>query len=104
MDAIDAAATDGAQSSYTGLASITGNGLNDAACLTGSSILRFPLNLNSYNIAAQRTAFDLFDKGTMETPAFNNSFFLFEGYSVAGVQAIDSSESAYPHRADPLLV
>jgi hypothetical protein len=104
MDAIDAAAANGAQSLYTDLASVTGNGINDIACSTGSSIMRFPLNLDSYNIAAQRAAFDLFDQGTLETPAFNNSFFLFEVYSVVGVQAVDSADSAFPHRADPLLV
>ncbi|KAJ5211730.1 FAD binding domain-containing protein [Penicillium cinerascens] len=44
------------------------------------------------------------DMATDSPPSLNNSFFLFEGYSVQGVQSIPSDSTAFPHREANLLV
>jgi hypothetical protein len=62
------------------------------------------VNLQTYNIPAQRAVFDLFAKTTKETPQFNGSLFLFEGYSLEGVQAIPADSTAFSQRAAHLLV
>ncbi|PLB51157.1 FAD binding domain-containing protein [Aspergillus steynii IBT 23096] len=64
----------------------------------------FPLSLQSYDIQAQRAAFDAFAKGTSETPGLNQSVIIFEGYPVQGVQAVPSESTAFPFREDSLLV
>lgn len=66
--------------------------------------MRFPLDLLSYNVQAQRDAYDLFEAVTQKTPELNGSSFLFEGYSLQGVQAVASDSTAYPFRSDNLLV
>lgn len=64
----------------------------------------FPLNLQSYDIQAQRAAFDAFAKGTSQGSGFNNSLLIFEGYSAQGMQSVPSESTAFPHREDTLLV
>ncbi|KAJ5217451.1 6-hydroxy-D-nicotine oxidase [Penicillium chermesinum] len=90
---------------YTQLAAWTGNANDSPPCQkAGLANIRFPIDLDTYSIEAQRAAYDLFAKGTKETPAFANSLFLFEGYSTQGVKAIDSDSTAFAFRANNLLV
>ncbi|KAK6062808.1 hypothetical protein SCUP515_13000 [Seiridium cupressi] len=62
------------------------------------------VDLESYNVQAMRKMYDLFESATRETPALNGSFFLVEGYPLQGVRAAPSGLSAFPFRADNLLV
>ncbi|KAK9413949.1 putative FAD-binding PCMH-type domain-containing protein [Seiridium unicorne] len=71
---------------------------------TGLANMRFPVDLESYNVQAMRKIYDLFESATRETPALNGSFFLVEGYPLQGVRAAPSGLSAFPFRADNLLV
>ena len=90
---------------YTDVAAWTGNGNEDVSCQRGGlAKARFPIDLEAYNVDAIRKFYDLFASSTRETPAFNTSSFLYEGYSVQGVQAIPSDSTAYPFRSDNLLV
>ncbi|XXG99456.1 hypothetical protein Hte_005795 [Hypoxylon texense] len=70
----------------------------------GLANLRYPIDIESYDIQAMRQVYDLFTTATQETPALNGSFFLVEGYPVQGVQAISSESTAFPYRGDNLLV
>lgn len=81
----------------------------------------FPISINSYNIEAQRAAFDAFNAFTAD-PTFINSagtwqaFFpcierltetpkvLFEGYSTQAVKAVPCADTAFPHREDNFLM
>ncbi|KAI0376618.1 FAD binding domain protein [Hypomontagnella monticulosa] len=98
-------ATDGAAGSYTDLPRWTANDNNSPPCQKlGMVNARFPIDLDAYSPAAQRKVYDLFASATQETPALNGSFFLFEGYSLQGVQAVPSESTAYPFRSDKLLI
>lgn len=50
-----------------------------------------------------RQAYDLYNEATHSVPAFFDSLFMFEGYSVQGVRAIDADSSAFAFRGDNLL-
>ena len=97
--------TTSAGGSYTDLPTWIGQNNESPSCQkAGFTNIRFPIDLEFYNVTAQRNAYELFASRTQEFPALNNSMFLFEGYSVQGVKAIPSESSAYPFRMDNLLV
>ena len=90
---------------YVDLPVWTGNGNNDPPCERGGFAKpRFPIDLDTYNIEAIRKFYDLFASSTQETPAFNTSLSLYEGYSVQAIQAVPSDSTAYPFRRDNLLL
>lgn len=98
-------ATDGSVGDYTDLPRWTANDNNSPPCQKlGMANVRFPIDLDTYSPAAQRKVYDLFASATQETPALNGSFFLFEGYSLQGVQAVPSESTAFPFRGDKLLI
>ncbi|KAI4219649.1 MAG: hypothetical protein LQ349_008293 [Xanthoria aureola] len=58
-----------------------------------------------YNITTERTLYNLFNKKIAEYPDLALSAYLWhEGYSTAGVQAIPSESTAYPHREENHLL
>jgi hypothetical protein len=90
---------------YSDLAAWTGIAANSPPCQkAGFSNPRFPLYLQSYNIAAQRRAYDLFAAQANGTTPFANSILMLEAYSMQGVRAVDSASSAFAYRSDNLLV
>ncbi|KAI1496581.1 FAD binding domain protein [Biscogniauxia marginata] len=98
-------ATDAAGGSYTDLPAWTGNGNESPPCQKAGLVnVRFPIDVESYNIAAQRKAYDLFASTTQQNTALNNSLFLFEGYSTQGVKAVSEKTTAFPFRSDSLLL
>ncbi|KAI1444622.1 FAD binding domain protein [Annulohypoxylon stygium] len=98
-------AVDGDSGSYQDLAEWTSNSNNSPACQKAGLVnYRFPIDIESYHIPAQRQVYDLFASATKETPALNGSFFLFEGYGTQGVKAMPSESTAYPFRSDNLLI
>ncbi|KAI1355390.1 hypothetical protein F5Y01DRAFT_327100 [Xylaria sp. FL0043] len=70
----------------------------------GQVNIRFPIDLEFYNVTAVERAYDLFSTTTQKYPVLNNSIFLFEGYSLQGVREISSASTAYPFRQDNYLV
>lgn len=89
---------------YRDLAAWTGVALDSPPCQNiGGSNPRFPVYVEAYNVTAQRKAYDLFASSIAGDSPFNNSLFLFEGYSVQGVQAVDSSSTAFAYRGDNML-
>ncbi|KAI0198019.1 FAD binding domain protein [Astrocystis sublimbata] len=99
---IDTAAAGG---SYTNLPAWTGNSNDALPCQKSGLVnIRFPIDLQNYNVDAQRKVYDLYASNTKTTPALNGSLFLFEGYSLDAVKAIPSDQSAFPNRGANLLV
>ncbi|KAI1382420.1 hypothetical protein F4677DRAFT_401876 [Hypoxylon crocopeplum] len=86
------------------LASLTFQSEDGPGCAKGLTSLRYPIGLTSYNTAAVRKVFDDIDATFREVPELAGSFFLLEGYSTQGVQAIDPRSTAFPHRGDKILV
>ncbi|KAI4863360.1 hypothetical protein F4820DRAFT_377945 [Hypoxylon rubiginosum] len=97
--------TDAAGGSYTDLPAWTGNANESLPCQKAGLVnVRFPIDLESYNVAAQWKAYDLFVSATQQNTALNNSLFLFEGYSLQGVKAVSPETTAFPFRGDNLLL
>ncbi|KAG8416249.1 hypothetical protein J3458_006845 [Metarhizium acridum] len=89
---------------YKDLAGWTGIALTSPPCQkAGLANPRFPIYLQSYNVDAQKEAYEVFAEATRGSSAFNGSLFMFEGYPVQGVQAIDSESSAFAFREAHLL-
>ncbi|KAF6784750.1 FAD-dependent oxygenase [Colletotrichum sojae] len=89
---------------YLDLAAWTGIALDSVPCQkAGLNNPRFPIYVESYNIEAQRKAYDLFAAAVNSSSPFYNSLFMFEGYSVEGVKAIAADSTAFAYRGDNLL-
>ncbi|KAI1409703.1 FAD binding domain protein [Hypoxylon sp. FL1857] len=98
-------ATEAAGGSYTDLPAWTGNGNESPPCQKAGLVnVRFPIDVESYNITAQRKAYDLFASATQQNTVFNNSLFLFEGYPTQGVKSVSRETTAFPFRSDSLLL
>ncbi|CAI0650511.1 unnamed protein product [Colletotrichum noveboracense] len=89
---------------YLDLATWTGIDLDAIPCQkAGLNNPRFPIYVESYNVTAQRQAYDLFAANVKSDSPFYNSLFMFEGYSNEGVKAVDSDSTAFAFREDNLL-
>jgi hypothetical protein len=103
--ALGPSVTENGTGDYTNLAAWTSNGEKDPPCQkAGFTNIRFPIDLQTYDVSAQRKVYDNFAAALKETPALNNSLFLFEGYSLQGVKAISDQSTAIPFRQNNLLV
>ncbi|KAI1145824.1 hypothetical protein F4825DRAFT_467027 [Nemania diffusa] len=90
---------------YTDIPSWIGEDNASPSCMKAGLVnIRFPIDLEVYNATAMQSAYELFAATTQEYPALNNSAFLFEGYSLQAVKAVDSASSAFPFRQDNYLV
>ncbi|KAB8235698.1 hypothetical protein ETB97_010246 [Aspergillus alliaceus] len=90
--------------SYTDLAGWTGIALSSPPCQKAGLVNpRFPNYLETYDVPAQKKAYEVFADGVRGTSPFNNSIFMFEGYSMEGVKAIDSKSSAFAFRSENIL-
>ncbi|KAJ0165215.1 6-hydroxy-D-nicotine oxidase [Colletotrichum tanaceti] len=89
---------------YLDLAAWTGIALDSPPCQkAGLNNPRFPIYVESYNVEAQRKAYDVFASSVKGDSPFGNSLFMFEGYSNQGVKAVESDSTAFAHRGDNLL-
>ncbi|KAK6073257.1 FAD-dependent oxygenase [Seiridium cupressi] len=89
---------------YPGLAVIDGTNMDNTVCQQHDAAnMMFPISVKSYNIQAQRTTFDTFNTFTADS-TFSNSAVLFEAYSTEAVKSVKSESSAFPHRADNILI
>jgi len=90
---------------YFDLARWTGIALDQGPCqFAGMANPRFPVYLPAYNKTAMQEVYDLFKAGTAGSSPFAGSLFMFEGYSMQGVEAVSDASTAYAFRADNLLV
>ncbi|KAK9425003.1 hypothetical protein SUNI508_13254 [Seiridium unicorne] len=70
---------------------------------SGLANWRSPIDQQQYDPQAMRKEYDSFGSAMKETPALNGSFFLSEGYSLAGVKAVPSEMTAYANRDGKFL-
>ncbi|KAF2639754.1 FAD-binding domain-containing protein [Massarina eburnea CBS 473.64] len=90
---------------YRDLPRWTAMAKNDDVCKKhGLANTRFPIDIQAYDIPAQKKVFDVFASAIKDTPALNSSLFLFEGYSVQGVKSVPPQDTAYPFRESNLLL
>lgn len=90
--------------SYQDLAAWTGIALSSPPCQkAGLANPRFPIYLESYNVEAQKKAYQIFADATKGNSAFNGSLFMFEGYATQGVRAVKETSSAFAYRDAHLL-
>lgn len=89
---------------YPLLPKITVSANDDPPCQRRGVAMSFPIDLKSYNVPALRLVYDAFSDIMQRVPAFNESVFLLEGYSVQGVQAVPAATTAFPHRSQNLLL
>lgn len=101
---IDAIMVNAGEATIPELAALSFQSIEGPGCVKGLSSLRYPIGLKSYNTAAIRKVYDEIDATLREFPELAGSFFLLEGYPTQGVEAIDASSSAFPHRDDKILV
>ncbi|GAD92299.1 FAD binding domain-containing protein [Paecilomyces variotii No. 5] len=98
-------ATQVGKGTYQDLTKWTGLSNDAPPCQKANlSNIRFPVDIQNYNPAAQRSSIDTFSRVTRENPALNQSFCMFEGYSLKGVQEIPAESTAFPHREANLLI
>lgn len=89
---------------YKDLAGWTGIAITSPPCQKAGLVNpRFPLYLQTYNVAAQSAAYGVFANAVRGSSAFNGSLFMFEGYSMGGVHAIPSDSSAFAFRSENIL-
>ncbi|CAH0000578.1 unnamed protein product [Clonostachys byssicola] len=89
---------------YRDLAKWTNIALDSQPCLDlGTNNPRFPIYLDSYNVAAQKKVYEAFAEVTSGSSAFNGSLFMFESYAVQGVQDISAASSAFAFRSESIL-
>ncbi|KAJ6187299.1 hypothetical protein N7519_002207 [Penicillium mononematosum] len=89
---------------YQDLAAWTGVALDSPPCQkAGFANPRFPIYLQSYDVPAQKKAWDVYAPAIRGSSAFNNSILMFEGYSFGGVHEIPSSSSAFAFRSENIL-
>lgn len=103
--ALEPVATFAGSGDYPNLPGWIGWGNAAATCQnSGLANTRFPIELQTYDITAQRQVYDLLSSTLNQTPALNRSIVLFEGYSQQAVKATPREDSAYPFRGSNLLV
>ncbi|RYP58486.1 hypothetical protein DL769_008937 [Monosporascus sp. CRB-8-3] len=91
--------------SYTDLAKWVGVTTTSGPCQkTGAMNPRFPIYLETYNVAAQKKAYEFFAENIRGSSVFNNSLVTFDGYSTQGVQSIDAKSTAFAYRDQNILV
>ncbi|PLB48752.1 FAD-binding domain-containing protein [Aspergillus steynii IBT 23096] len=96
--------TDPQSGTYTDLAAWTNIALDSVPCQKSGLINpRFPNYLETYNVAAQKQAYQVFADAVRGSSAFNGSIFMFEGYSMEGVKAIDAKSTAFAYRDENIL-
>ncbi|KAK6064225.1 6-hydroxy-D-nicotine oxidase 1 [Seiridium cupressi] len=95
---------DAGEATVPELAALTFQDEDGTGCRKGLTSQCFPIGLESYNTASIRKVYDEIDETLKAVPELAGSFFLLEGYSTQGVQAVDARTTAFPHRGDKILV
>jgi hypothetical protein len=90
---------------YKDLARWTNIAMDSPPCQDfGFNNPRFPIYTRSYNITAQRKAYDAYAKAvSAPNSPYNNSIFMFEDYATGGVRERDADASAFGFRQDLIL-
>ena len=106
FNAIDAVWDAQGDAPYPNISTIQGTGEQGFLCESENTIRPITVaGLQVYNLTAQQQIYDSFNQRIASNPSLAAvGIIVHEGYSTAAVTAIDSDASAYPFRADHLLV
>jgi hypothetical protein len=87
---------------YPQIATVQLNGEESASCQRNSGFqITSTVNLQVYNITAERQIYDGFVQRIYENPELaKGAGIVHEGYSTAGVESKNPADSAYPFRSD----
>ncbi len=90
---------------YRNVSKWVGIAKDDGPCQNvGNSTPRFPAYLPNYNPSAMREVYDAYKNITGDPSSpYHGSLFMFEGYSMQGVQATNADSAAFAYRQDNLL-
>ncbi|CAJ2506142.1 Uu.00g002720.m01.CDS01 [Anthostomella pinea] len=103
--ALSPLSTESQSGTYRDLAAWTGIPLDTPPCQkAGLANSRFPIYLPSYNISAQRSAYDAFAANVSADLPFASSIFMFEAYPQQGVRTVEAASTAFAFRDDNLLI
>lgn len=75
--------------------------MESPACQHGATYIPFPVGTVEVPILGIRKAYEI---QASLPPSLNESWTVIEGYSMAGVQAVDSDSTAFPERQNNLLI
>ncbi|KAI1499778.1 hypothetical protein F5X99DRAFT_410695 [Biscogniauxia marginata] len=98
FDNIEAARIVDGNVPYPKIPGSTGSGLEDSICDPGYSRMNAQAGTFVWNVTTQRQIYELFNQKIREQPALNGSLINMEGYSTAGVKAVDADTSGFPWR------
>lgn len=89
---------------YTDLAEWVGITTTSEPCQkTGAMNPRFPIYLQTFDVAAQKKAYQVFAEGIRGDSVFNGSLYTFNGYSMQGVRSVDTESTAFAYRDQNVL-
>lgn len=89
---------------YPGLAAVAGYTSDGYLCQYKGKLALWPADVKTYEIAAMRKWYNMFDAMVNTEPALAGSFCLLEGYSTQAVERVPEESTAYPHRKQKLLL
>lgn len=92
------------ETEYPGLPAVLGAGLSGPLCGIRQTAYLGEADVNKYNLADLRNWMNVFTAMLKAVPDLDNSICMLEQYSVQGVQAVPAESTAYPHRAQRLLL
>jgi hypothetical protein len=90
-----------AETNYLGLAALTGFSMESPACQHGATYVPFPVGTVDIPIPGIRKAYEI--QASLPLSLIE-SWIVIEGYSMAGVQAVESDSTAFPERHNNLLI
>jgi hypothetical protein len=90
---------------YPGVPAVAGLGgrVSEVCKPRGTAVIR-AIDMKHYEIPAIRSWFNVFSDMLATEAALSGSFCMLEGYSVQAVQAVPADSTAFPHRAQRLLL
>ena len=93
-----------ARTPYLDMPALFRTNLEAPACQPGSTLIRFPIRVKSYDIPNMRQIYNICNQKMQERPVFNTSSLALESYSVQGVRAVPAESTSYPYREDDIFI
>ncbi|KAH6612315.1 hypothetical protein B0J18DRAFT_441854 [Chaetomium sp. MPI-SDFR-AT-0129] len=83
---------------YPDVNAVVGTAKDSPICQAKGTVGLRAVDVDEYDLAGLRKAFDILEESIASDPALGASFAMLEGYSVQAVQAVPAERSAFPHR------
>jgi hypothetical protein len=79
-----------AEVSYQDMPALYASNEQAAACQPGRRLMRFPVDIETYNVQATPRVYSLYNQKMQDNPAFKNSLFALACYSVQAFKRYQS--------------